>query len=657
MDRASVYRDLKRLAANYRWSWTPSSRRLLASLPGGSELQHPALTVAFLIEDDLVRLTGDDVFIARLQAEVADLDALTADAPEPRIAYFSPEYALSARLRQYSGGLGVLAGDHLKAAGDAGIPLVGVGLLYRRGFFRQMLIDGEQSEMYFPMEPLEVGAIDTGYVVSVPFPGRDVLARLWRIDVGRTPLILLDTDMDGNELEDRQITDRLYAGDRRHRLEQELVLGVGGARALAALGWNIELYHLNEGHAGFAFLELVNRRVNGDDFDTAIKQVRSMLMFTTHTPVPAGIDRFEGPLVGAYVDRWAEDWGASPDVIWDLGRDPDDPHMFNMAALCLNVSAAANGVSKLHGETAKAMFRGVGIGDDITSVTNGVHARTWTGRWTQHVYDEAAGPGWADGDPEAWEKLASMDEEALRGLRRGGSERLARVVADVAGHKLDPDALIIGFARRFAPYKRATLVLRHRDRLRELLASDDRPVHFIFGGTAHPRDDPGKRLLAEIVGFGLSPESNGRFTFLPGYDMEMALMMFGGCDVWLNTPVRPREASGTSGEKAVLNGGVNASILDGWWAEMYDGDNGWAIAASDRTGEGRDDDDAASALDVIAEAAAEYHDRPGEFLSRVRRSMRTLGPQVTAARMLRDYDERLYSPLLASAGPDETSAT
>jgi starch phosphorylase len=458
----------------------------------------------------------------------------------------------------------------------------------------------------------------------------------------------MSTDMEGNSDEDRQITDRLYSGDRKHRLEQEMVLGVGGARALAALGWKIDLHHLNEGHAGFAVLELVNRVLNGDDFEAALERIRPSLMFTTHTPVPAGIDRFDGPLVGAYVDRWVEHWGLSPDTIWDLGRDPDDPHMFNMAALCLNVSAAANGVSELHGEVSRKMFAGIGIGDDITSVTNGVHARTWTGSDAQAIYDRIAGPVWEQGEPEAWEKIAAIDDQTLAELKRAGSERLAHRVAEATGQVLDPDALIVGFARRFAPYKRSTLMFRRMDLLTELLASDQRPVHFVFAGKAHPRDGDGKQLLADIVAFANSPESNGRFTFLPGYDMEKALAMFEGCDVWLNNPIRPREASGTSGEKSVLNGGLNASILDGWWAEMYDGRNGWAIPTSDREGDGRDDDEAVAVLETLADIAAEYHDRRTEFYDRVRHSMRTLGPRVTAARMLSDYQERLYGPLLSA---------
>lgn len=656
MDPHALHNALKRLAVNYRWTWKPSARQLLASLPGGSGIQHPVLSVDFLTQDDLENLAADGGFVARLQAELDDLSAVLADTPEPRIAYFSPEFALTARLRQYSGGLGVLAGDHLKAASDLGLPLVGVGLLYRRGFFRQVIAAGAQQEVFYPVEPQEIGAIDTGYVVSVPFPGRDVLARVWRIDVGRTPLILLDTDMDGNAEEDRQITDRLYSGDRRHRLEQEMVLGVGGARALAVLGWKIELHHLNEGHAGFAVLEMVNRTLNGEDFPTALERIKPTLMFTTHTPVPAGIDRFDGPLVGAYVDRWVEHWGLSPDTIWDLGRDPDDPHMFNMAALCLNVSASANGVSELHGEVSRKMFGGVGIGDEITSVTNGVHARTWTGDEAQAVYDRLAGPAWDQGDPDAWEKIAKIDDETLASLKRGGVERLARRVAETTGQTMDPGALVVGFARRFAPYKRSTLMFRRMDLLTELLASDERPVHFVFAGKAHPRDEDGKKLLADVVNFANSPESNGRFTFLPGYDMEKALEMFEGCHIWLNNPIRPREASGTSGEKAVLNAGLNVSILDGWWAEMYDGRNGWKIAESKREGEGRDDDEATAVLHVLAEVATEYHERRPQYHDRVRHSLRTLGPRVTAARMLRDYEERLYAPLLETDRMGVTSA-
>jgi starch phosphorylase len=411
------------------------------------------------------------------------------------------------------------------------------------------------------------------------------------------------------------------------------------------MGWDIELHHLNEGHAGFIVLELIDR-INGDTaLEDARARVREGLVFTTHTPVPAGIDRFHAETIRPYLDVWATRWDVSVEDLWEMGADPDDVTMFNMAALCLRSARAANGVSELHGQVSRKLFAGVGIGDDIGFVTNGVHARTWTAPHTQTLFDEALGNSWSIGDESAWAGVAAIDDDALAANRRHSSQVLAEMVADKTGGLVDPDALIIGFARRFAPYKRASLFLKRPDLLEAIMHDDHRPVHFVFAGKAHPSDHTGKGLVADLVDATGVDLCNGRLTFIPDYEMDIALAMVQGADIWLNNPIRPREASGTSGEKAVLNGSLNCSILDGWWAEMYDGRNGWEIAPSPSPDdETRDLEEATTMLETLARIAAEYHESPSIFLGRVRHSWVSLGARVTSARMLRDYGERLYRP-------------
>lgn len=640
MDQQSIREGLLRLAANHRWTWTVSARSLLDSLPGAEPGRHPYQVAAALGAAQLEALVGDPGFIERLDAELTELDSVLDDVKPATIAYCSPEFGITARLPQYSGGLGVLAGDHLKAASDAGLPLVGVGLFYRQGFFRQVIDDGKQLERLANLHPATIGARDTGVEVTVPLPGREVAARVWTLEVGRTTLVLLDTDLEVNGA-DRAITDRLYSGGRRHRLEQEMVLGIGGARALAALGIEITIYHLNEGHAGFITLELIDRVVNGGDLEDAMESVRSSLVFTTHTPVPAGIDKFSHELMAPYLALWAQRWGVDFDDLWRIGVDPEDDRQFNMAALALRLCRAANGVSRLHGEVSRSLFAGIGRGEDITHVTNGVHARTWVGDEAQGLYNEVAGSSWESGDEQAWARISEIDAGRIGTLRHSAAVRLGQRVREATGHEVNPESLIIGFARRFAPYKRATLLLERREELEALLDNSEGPVHFLYAGKAHPMDVPGKQLLADIVAYAEERGPKGGFTFIPDYDMDIARALVEGCDVWLNTPIRPREASGTSGQKAALNGGLNCSILDGWWAEMFDGENGWAIPESDDP-EDRNRIESASSLAVIAEIAATYHTDRAQFVDRIRHSWKTLGPKVTAARMLRDYEREIY---------------
>lgn len=656
-----ILEELRRVAGNYRWTWDRHAVRVLASLPTAEAGRHPLEAIDRLDADQVAALGADDTFMGALGVAIAVVDDIDV-ASDPEIAYFSPEFGVSETLPQYSGGLGILAGDHLKAASDLGVRLAGIGLFYRHGFFRQEIVDGGQGERIETHHAEHLGAVDTGVVVEVPMPERTVLARVWRISVGSVPLIVLDCDVDGNAPDDRAITDRLYSGDRLHRLEQEMVLGVGGARAVAALGWSPGVHHLNEGHAGFLLLELIDREISaGASLADALDRVRSRVLFTTHTPVPAGIDRFERGLIEPHLRPWADRWGVDIGEVLALGDDPDaDSDVFNMAVLCLGGSARANGVSALHGEVSRDLFASVPGGDRVGSITNGVHARTWVSDHLQGVFDEMLGPGWDRGDEQAWASIDGLSADAVRSQRRATRSDLVELVARRCGTTIEPDSLVIGFARRFATYKRADLLLRHPERLAELLANDDRPIHLVFAGKAHPADGPGKALLASIVAHGSTPEANGRFTFLPDYDMGVARAMYHGCDVWLNTPVRPHEASGTSGEKAALNGALNCSIRDGWWAEMSDGANGFDIALHDPEGgfgavedAERDLVESSNTLDRITEMAAEFHaDRTGDasmaWVNRMVHAWRTLGPRVTAGRMVADYDRDLYRPMLTA---------
>jgi starch phosphorylase len=662
VDRTALREALGALASNHLWTWQYRTAELFAGLPTADPDRHPAVAVNALTDVQLDGLCGDGEFVASVATQLAALGETMATAiTDPEVAYFSPEFGISEVVPQYSGGLGILAGDHLKSASDLvgpdGPSLAAVGLFYRHGFFRQYLDHGQQAERIETYQATDFGCVDTGVVVDVPIADRAVAAKVWRLDVGRVPLILLDTDLPANSAHDRSITDRLYSGDRLHRLEQELVLGVGGARAVAALGWNPSVYHSNEGHAGFLAIELLDRvrRAGRSTLAAAVEAIRPQVLFTTHTPVPAGIDRFDRVLIEPHLQPWADAWGDRLETLLALGTDPDDGvTVFNMAALCLRVASRANGVSQLHGEVSRDLFADVPGGSAIGAVTNGVHARTWVSPKLQDLFDEYLGEGWDLGRAGAWAAIDEIPTDAIVASRAATRVPLVELLAERAGARLDPDALVIGFARRFATYKRANLLLRHADQLAELLADGDRPVHFVFAGKAHPADGAGKALLAEVVGFGATPAADGRFSFLPDYDIAVARALYFGTDVWLNNPVRPREASGTSGEKAALNGSMNCSILDGWWAEMSDGRNGWDIPTSSASVDAvRDDEESASAIALLGEIAALYHaDGRGTpsaaWIDRIRHNWRTLGPKVTAARMVADYQRQLYGPMVAA---------
>lgn len=688
------------LVLNLRWSWHPPTADLFAEVDPERWEQvgrDPVRLLGEVSPDRLAALAADEGFVARVSAARDELAAALespgwyaarhADGPAS-IAYFSPEFGITEVLPQYSGGLGILAGDHLKAASDLGVPVVGVGLLYRSGYFTQSLsADGWQQERYPPLDPhgmplsLLVGADGSPVRVSVGLAqGRVLHAQVWRAQVGRVPLLLLDSDVEDNAPAERGVTDRLYGGGTDHRLHQELLLGVGGVRALRA--WSAltgapapEVFHTNEGHAGFLGVERWRELLaTGLDADTALEAVRAGTVFTTHTPVPAGIDRFPRALVAAALQG---EPGLPVERVLALGGE-EDPEVFNMAHMGLRLAQRRNGVARLHGEVSRGMFQDLWPGFPVEEVpighvTNGVHAPTWVAREVLELGAARAG-GPLRSEADAFAALdAVSDEEVwqtrrlLRGrlveevrrrvhasaLQRGATEAELGWTAAV----MDPDVLTIGFARRVPSYKRLTLMLRDPDRLRALLLHPERPVQLVVAGKAHPADDGGKELIRQVVQFADNAAVRHRIAFLPDYDIGMARHLYGGCDVWLNNPLRPLEACGTSGMKSALNGGLNLSVRDGWWDELYDGRNGWAIPTADGVEDPvrRDDLEAAALYDLLDDRvtrlfyARDDRGLPGEWLSMVRHTLGTLGPQVLASRMVRDYVERLYVPAAAAA--------
>jgi starch phosphorylase len=559
------------------------------------------------------------------------------------VAYFSLEFGLDVRLPIYAGGLGVLAGDHLKSASDLGVPLVGVGLFYRQGYFRQEVgPDGRQREHYDTIDPAALGLRREAFV-AVELGHSTVEAAVWRIDVGSVPLLLLDTDVDGNPDWARTVTQRLYGGDRRTRLVQELVLGIGGVRALIELGFRPAVFHLNEGHAALTAIERVRGLVReGVPYAAALEQVRETAVFTTHTPVPAGNEIFDEALVR----EWVEPLFAGAGLPWEefaaFGRGSDrDPH-FGVTPFALRTAAHRNAVSRLHGEVARAMW--ADLWPDllreqipIGHVTNGVHPRTWLSAELAELL-VARGVGVDTGT--GWELVRELDIQALSAVRRRRKEELLEQV----GGSLDPDVMTIGFARRFATYKRAGLLLSCPDDLAALLADADRPVQILFAGKAHPADEGGKDVMADVVALARSVRASGRVGFLVGYDMALARALVQGVDVWLNLPRRGEEASGTSGMKAALNGALNLSVLDGWWDEGYDEAVGWAIAGSGAEGD-QDRGDALELFRLLDEAVLPaYYGGGGEWPERSRAAIAHAGDRFSSHRMVRQYVSRYYEP-------------
>ncbi|MFE5403834.1 glycosyltransferase family 1 protein [Streptomyces sp. NPDC056580] len=706
-------RPLSDLARNLRWSWHAETRDLFQSVDPerwAVAKGDPVRLLGGVRPARLTELAADRRFLRRLTAVVDDLgDYLTGDrwyqhqgdGLPAAVAYFSPEFGITAALPQYSGGLGILAGDHLKAASDLGVPLIGVGLLYRHGYFRQSLSrDGWQQEHYPVLDPHELPvtqleeADGTPARVSLALPGgRALHARIWLAQVGRVPLLMLDSDVEENDLGERGVTDRLYGGGSEHRLLQEMLLGIGGVRAVRTYCRltghpEPEVFHTNEGHAGFLGLERIAELCDRDlDFDAALEAVRGGTVFTTHTPVPAGIDRFDRELVARHFGPDAELPRIDVQRILALGMETypgGEPNLFNMAVMGLRLAQRANGVSLLHGQVSREMFAGLWPGFDaeevpITSVTNGVHAPTWVAPevlrlGAREIGSQRTEDALSVGGSERWDSVADIADQDIWELRRTLREQLVFEVRDRlraswrqrgAGDAelgwidgvLDPDVLTIGFARRVPSYKRLTLMLRDRDRLMELLLHPERPVQIVVAGKAHPADDGGKRLVQELVRFADDPRVRHRIVFLPDYGMAMAQKLYPGCDVWLNNPLRPLEACGTSGMKAALNGCLNLSVLDGWWDEWFQPDFGWAVPTADGAGtdpDHRDDIEAAALYDLLERRVTpRFYERgraglPDRWIEMVRRTLGRLGPKVLAGRMVREYVDRLYAPAARS---------
>jgi glycogen phosphorylase len=645
------------------------------------------------------QLIDDEPFMAFLATVASDLERYLREprwyqsqttGAGVRVAYFSPEFAITEALPTYSGGLGVLAGDHLKAASDLGVPMVGVGLLYREGYFRQQLSsDGWQLERYPSFDPHDMpltllSASDGAPLkVEVDMAGAPCAAQIWLAKVGRVGLLLLDCDIDDNAGFEREITDRLYAGGSEHRLRQEIVLGIGGVKALRLAGYKADVFHSNEGHAGFMGLERIRELVWEYDLSwrEAIEAVRAATVFTTHTPVPAGIDRFSRDLIEQYFGGDNASPGVPVERILALGAEDypgGDLEVFNMAVMGLRLAQRANGVSRLHGQVSREMFTGLWPAFDqnevpIASVTNGVHAPTWVAPEVMRLARRAGGTdlvergeGWEQAvakvrDAEIWSTKRVLRErlvqEARRRLRdsarqRGASEAELGWIDGV----LDPDVLTIGFARRVPSYKRLTLMLRDPDRLRGILLHPQHPAQIVIAGKAHPADDGGKRLIQEMVRFTDEADVRHRIVFLPDYDIALAQPLYPGCDVWLNNPLRPYEACGTSGMKAALNGALNLSIRDGWWDEWFEPEFGWAIPSAEgvEDAEHRDDLEAAALYDIIEQQVVpRFYDVDGggvprRWLEMLRQTLTSLGPRVQATRMIRDYVEQLYRPAAIS---------
>jgi starch phosphorylase len=691
---------LHTLAYNLWWCWHADAVALFRRVnPDLFEaLDHsPIRLLGATDQARYEELERDDGFLAHMDRVAAALDhylkaptwyqeTFAAEAAA-RVAYFSAEFGIHESVPVYSGGLGVLAGDHLKSASDLGIPLCGVSLMYREGYFRQYLNpDGWQQERYpendFFNLPLVLERHPDGspVQVAVELPGREVKLRVWHIQVGRVPLYLLDANIPDNRPEDRAITAQLYGGDHHTRIQQEIVLGIGGIRALAALGRTPTVVHMNEGHAAFAALERVRTTMAEHrlDFAAAVEAVKAGTCFTTHTPVPAGNDAFPVEMVEQYLGEYAKKMGVDRHALLALGRQhpQNESEPFGMTVLALRLANTSNGVSKLHGSVSRRMWHEIwpGLPADevpITSITNGVHTQSWLSPEVGQLYDRYLGVQWEQkpADFTVWKRVEQIPDAELWRTHERGRERLVafarqRLRAQLkrrgsppsefesADEVLDPDALTIGFARRFATYKRGDLIFRNFERVAEIVNNPTRPVQLIFSGKAHPKDHGGKELIARVVAMARRPELRRRVVFIEDYDMNVARHLVQGVDVWLNNPRRPLEASGTSGMKVPVNGGLNLSILDGWWVEGYDGDNGWAIGAGEEYTDLHYQDEVESrALYELVEKeivplfyARGADGLPRGWIRRMKRSVMTLVPVFNTNRMVEEYAERCYVP-------------
>ncbi|MEI6164280.1 MAG: alpha-glucan family phosphorylase [Planctomycetota bacterium] len=705
----NLYDKCVALARNLWWSWHPEVINLFRELDPirWRQLDHnPIALLAEFTPERLEARAAELVLYSRInQAYRLLKEYLAHQATWSKVhagvlgsnpvVYFSAEFGIHESVPIYSGGLGVLSGDHIKSASGLGIPLMAVGLFYKQGYFKQQLdIDGYQHEEYILSRvenlPIEsaVGADGKEIIVRIETRTGALLAKVWKMMVGRINLSLLDCDVDGNSPEDRELTSRLYGGDTRVRIRQELVLGVGGVKAIRAMGIHPGVYHLNEGHSSFAALEAVRGRMDEDGlpFDDAVREVARQSVFTTHTPVPAGHDRFDSALIEEHLGPLRDSLGISHDQLMGLGRVEPHNHgePFCMTVLGLKLSRRANAVSALHGHVSRRMWKNLWswkVEEDVPigHITNGVHVPSWLAWQMQQLYDRIFPDKWFSrmGEPEIWQKIYEVDpgelwetHYALKNLllqfvRRRTSRQCRRrgesdAAVDMARNVLDPNILTIGFARRFATYKRADLLLSDLDRLLAMIGDPDRPIQIIFAGKAHPADDPGKGLIRKIANLRHDERLAGRIVFVEDYDINVCRHLIQGVDVWLNNPRRPLEASGTSGQKVVLNGGLNCSILDGWWAEAYDGQNGFAIGS----GQSHSNDDITNARDAESlyrvleeEVVPLFYDRdsdglPHQWIRRMINSIGSLAWRFSSHRMVMDYTRNCYVPAAGGVSCD-----
>jgi starch phosphorylase len=697
----TLYDKCLAVANNLWWSWHPEVTNLFRELDPirWRQLDHnPIALLAEFTPERLEMRAAELVLYSRINHAFRRLKEYLASnqtwgathagvlGSKP-VAYFSAEFGLHESVPIYSGGLGVLSGDHVKSASGLDIPMIALGLYYDQGYFKQHLdLEGYQHEEYLdtkvdnlPMEPA-LGADGRPITVRIDTRTGPLWAKAWLMRVGRISLYLLDCDVEGNRPEERQLTSRLYGGDQRTRVRQELVLGVGGVKTLRALGIYPGVYHLNEGHSVFATLEAIRERMHDDgvSFDEALRDVAQHTVFTTHTPVPAGHDRFDGGLIDEHLGPLREQLGISHDQLMGLGRvEPHNPNeTFCMTVLGLKLSRRANAVSALHGHVSRRMWAHLWpwrVEEEIPigHITNGVHVPSWLAWQMQQLYDRQFPADWMKrmGEPEVWREIYKVDPGELWETHYGLKNLLLQFVrrrvsrqcrrrgesdeaVEAARNLLDPNVLTIGFSRRFATYKRADLILSDMERLYRMVGDPERPIQFIFAGKAHPADEPGKQLIKRIANLRHDPRLAGRIVFIEDYDINVCRHMIQGVDVWLNNPRRPLEASGTSGEKVVLNGGLNLSVLDGWWAEAFDGNNGFAIGhgtshVSDEIGDRRDGEALYRTLEE--EVIPLYYDRdsdglPGQWITRMMNSISSLAWRFSAHRMVMDYVKSAYLP-------------
>ena len=704
---------LRDLAYNLWWTWTPHTRRMFSHIQPGlwAIYRNPVELLINIDPHHWETLLEDDVFLTMYKSVLREFDTYMKSVPTSWFAknypdyqggpfvYFSTEFGFHESLRVYSGGLGVLSGDHCKSASNLGLPFIGVGPLYKHGYFEQEVEpDGRQQHFYpaydfsrLPILPL-LGDDGRQLTVSVPFPDRKIYVRVWLAQVGRVPVLLLDTDTTKNEPADRPITGQLYVSGREMRICQEIVIGMGGVRTLQALGIEPACWHMNEGHCAFLGFERIRGYVkNGLSFADACKEVAKNSLFTTHTPVPAGNEAFDVDLIRKYFKKFSAEIGLKLDQLVDLGMSyPSRGHQpFSLTVMAINLSSYCNGVSQLHAKVSNEMwkhvFKGVKPQDEpIKGITNGIHTQTWLGYQMSDLFDKYLTPVWRENlmDEMFWKRgVANIPDKELWDVHNLQKENLirftrGRVRAQLARHGcspdelrgvdelLNPEALTIGFARRFATYKRADLLFRDFERLREILKDDDKPVQIIFAGKAHPADKPGQELIRRIFDVSRNSDLRGHIVFVENYNMRVARMLVQGVDVWLNNPRRPHEASGTSGMKSPINGGINFSIADGWWCEVQNPDAGWTIGNGQEydNPDMQDYEDSESLYGILEDKIVPRYykrdadDLPREWIKMMKASLATVTPRFSTARMVRDYTTQAYMPAAKRAGAVTASA-